>query len=150
MLLLFRDRLLRVFIVGIFSSLPIYLADLIPISNVDILFLSFFLFLGISVVDAYLFSFSSWHKLDYCVGLLLPLVTYIALAFLTYLLFKPVVFNRFFLPLRFGCCFFGIKTLMSMVFVAPGIWAIISLASFIGAKFGFSYHTKYGDSWQDK
>ena len=135
MLTALLSRLLRFFITGVICSLPIYLGYLIEITDNGILCLSFIAFVVAISFDAYNFSFDYWEIQDYYLGQLLPLAIYIVMGFPTYLLFRPVVFNRIFLPLRFAGVF-GMGTMESIVIVSIAVIVIVTALWFFGARAG--------------
>jgi len=98
MLLSLFYRLLRLIITSIICSLPIYLGYFVSIQDKGILLLSFIAFVVATGIDTYYFSFTFWKIRDYYLGLLLPLVIYNVMGFLTCLVSRPIVFNRIFLP----------------------------------------------------
>ena len=128
-------RLLKLIFTSIICSLPIFLEQLAPIKPIGILLLSFIAFVVIIGHEAYSFSFEFYNIQDYYVGLLLPFVIYSVLGFSTCLLFKPIVFNRIFLPLRFAGSF-GIRTNESIVIVSIVMLAIITILRIFGARAG--------------
>ncbi len=139
MLLSLFFRLLRIIITGIICSLPIYLEYLTTIPDNGILFISFIAFIVATGIDAYHFSFDFWKIQDYYLGLLLPLVIYIVMGFLTCLIFPPVVFNRIFLPLRFAG-YFGITTIISIPIVSVVFIILVTLLRFFGARSGHLFY----------
>ena len=141
-------RLLRLIITSVICSLPIYLKYLVTISDNAILLLSFILFVVAIGIDAYFFSFDFWKIQDYYFGHLLPLVIYIAMGFLTCLSFKPVVFNRIFLPLRFAGCF-GMKTIESIVIVSMAVIVIVTVLRFFRARSGHLLYDMYFSENED-
>lgn len=128
-------RLFRLMITSALCSVPIYLGYFISISDRGMLALSFLAFVAVIGIDAYYFSFTFWTKQNYYFGQLLPFVIYIVMGFLTCVLCPPVVFNRFFLPLRFAGVF-GIRTIVSIGIVSIVVIAIVTALSFFGARSG--------------
>ena len=148
MLLSVFFRLSKLLITSIICSLPIYLGYLEVITDNGILFLSFLAFVVAISVDAYRFSFTFWEIQDYCLGQLLPLVIYIAMGFLTCLIFQPVVFNRIFLPLRFARCF-GMRTIESIAIVAIAVIVIVTVLRFLGARSGYLFFDEFVEDEED-
>jgi len=131
-------RLLRLLITSVICSLPIYLGVAEKVTNKGILLLSFIAFVIVTGIDVYHFSFAYYKIRDYYLGQLLPLVIYIVMGFLTCLMFRPFVFNRVFLPLRFAG-FFGMRTIESIVVVGIILIVILTALRFFRAKAGRSY-----------
>ena len=124
---------------SIVCSLPIYLVYMMTIKNSIILLVSFVIFVFVIGFDAYRFSYFFWEKKDYFLGQLLPVFIYMVMGFLTCLIFKPVVFNRIFLPLRFAGCI-GITTIKSIGIVSIVLMIFVSILSFLGARSGYAYY----------
>ena len=139
MLLALFFRFLRYLVTGIICSLPIYLVYLEAVTDNTILFLSLLAFIILIIIDTYQFSFDFWEINHYFLGLLLPLVIYIVLGFLTCMFFPPVVFNRIFLPLRFAWAF-GMRTIESIPVVSGGIIAIVTVMRFFVARAGREFY----------
>jgi len=144
MLLSLFYRLLRLIITSIICSLPIYLGYFVSIQDKGILLLSFIAFVVATGIDTYYFSFTFWKIRDYYLGLLLPLVIYNVMGFLTCLVSRPIVFNRIFLPLRFAGCF-GMRTIESIVVISMVFILIVTVIRFFGAKSGHLFYIENED-----
>lgn len=129
------SRLLRLVITSVICSLPIHLAAAGIMADKVVLFLSFIAFVIATGIDAYRFSFSFYEIQDYFLGQLLPLVIYIVMGSLTCLVFRPVVFNRIFLPLRFAGGF-GMRTIESIIIISVLFIVIVTVIRIIGARLG--------------
>ena len=136
MLALIFSRFLRILITSMICSLSICLGISGIINDKGVLFLSFITFIIVTGIDGYHFSFVFWKIRDYFLGQLLPLVIYICMGFLTCLIFRPVVFNRMFLPLRFAGCF-EIRTHESIAIIGIVFIIIVTVLRFIGARLGY-------------
>lgn len=128
-------RLFVLLVTSVVCSLPIYLGNAGVITSEGVLVLAFIAFVVATGIDTYRFSFAFWEIQDYFIGQLLPLLLYIALGFLTYLTFQPVVFNRIFLPLRFAGCF-HLRTIESIAVVGLVFIVIVTGLRFLGAWAG--------------
>ncbi len=148
MLLASFFRLLRFLITSVACSLPIYLANYTVITDNGILLLSFIAFVLLTCIDAYRFSFDYWERVDYYLGILLPLLIYIIISFLFWLVFPPAVFNRIFLPLRFALCF-GMKTIESIVIVGIAFIVIVTVLRFFGARAGRLFSNNFAEKEED-
>ncbi len=135
-------RLLRLLGTSLLCSLPIYLGAAGIIADKGVLFLSFIAFVIATGIDAYRFSFAFYKIRDYFFGQLLPLVIYIVMGFLTCLIFKPVVFNRIFLPLRFAGSF-GMTTIKSIAVIGIAFIVMVTALRFFGARSGYVLHNMY-------
>ena len=134
-------RLIVLLITSVVCSLPIHLGNAGVIATSEgVLVLAFSVFVIVTGIDAYRFSFTFWKIQDYFTGQLLPLLLYIALGFLTCLTFRPAVFNRIFLPLRFANCF-QLETIESIVVVGLGLIVVVTGLRFLGARAGRSDET---------
>lgn len=134
-------RLIVLLITSVVCSLPIHLGNAGVIATSEgVLVLAFSVFVIVTGIDAYRFSFTFWKIQDYFTGQLLPLLLYIALGFLTCLTFRPAVFNRIFLPLRFANCI-QLTTIESIVVVGLGFIVIVTGLRFLGARAGRSDET---------
>lgn len=128
-------RLLVLLITSAVCSLPIQLGN--AATSEGVLALAFFAFVIAIGIDTYRFSFALWKIQDYFIGQLLPLFLYIALGLWTCRTFRPVVFNRIFLPLRFAGCF-HLTTMESIVVVGLVFIVIVTGLRFLGAQAGRS------------
>ena len=135
-------RLIRLMITSIICSLPIYFGYVVTISDNNILLLSFVFFIVLTGIDAYRFSFNFWKIRDCFSGIILPVVVYDFLGFITVLSFKPVIFNRIFLPLRFADCF-GMKTGESVLIISICVIVMVTVLSFIGSRMGSRIYNMY-------
>lgn len=131
----FFPRLSKLLVTSVVCSSPIYLTHLIEITDIGILVLSFVAFAVIIAIDAHHFSFEFWETENYYSYLLLPLLVYIVMGFLTCLFFQPYIFNRIFLPLRFAGSF-GIRTIGSIAIVSVVFILIVTVSRFWGARSG--------------
>lgn len=142
MLLSLFSRWLRLMITGVVCSLPLYLKYMMTLNNNIIIFISLLIFVSVIGFDAYRFSYMFWKKRDYLLGQILPLLTYIITAYLTCMVFKPIVFNRIFLPLKFAECF-GMKNVVSIGIVSAVLMIIVTILSFFGARAGYLYYRTF-------
>jgi hypothetical protein len=133
MLFQILSRLLSVFVISIVCSVPVSLNGVFNISDNDVLFISFMMFVLIMGIDAYNFSYNFWMNEDYFKGQLLPFVIYVCLAYFTCLTFRPVVFNKLFLPLRFARAF-GLSTVESITVISLVLIILITVLRFLGMR----------------
>ncbi len=129
------SRSLRFFITSIICSLPIFIGQLLSITDNGILFFSFIVFAIEIGIDSYHFSFVFLGIENYCFYQLLPLVIYLITGFFTCLLFPPFIFNRIFLPLRFAGIF-GMSTIASIAITSIIFIVIVTVLRFFGARAG--------------
>lgn len=143
------SRQIKVIIMGIVCSLPIYLRYLTTITDNNILLLSFIAFVIALCIDTIRFSYYFWEKQYYLLGQVFPLVIYAVLGVLTCLLFPPKVFNRIFLPLRFVGSL-GLTTIESIPVVLLMFLGIVTLLRFFVSKKGRTFSNYYGEKNEDE
>lgn len=136
-------RLLKLMAISFVCSLFIHFTNAEMFSGQLTLVLSLVLFLLIEIFEAYKFSYKFWKIQDYFLGILLPEVIYAGLALLTCWVGTPVLFNRFFLPLRFANCF-GFHTKWSIVIVGSVFIVLIAATYFIAARAGRVHFKNFG------
>lgn len=143
------SRQIKVIIMGIVCSLPIYLRYLTTITDNNILLLSFVAFVVALCIDTIRFSYFFWEKQYYLLGQVLPLIIYGVLGVLTCLFFPPKVFNRIFLPLRFIGSL-GLSTIVSIPVVLLIFLGIVTLLRFFASKTGRTFSEFYGEKNEEE
>ena len=141
MLLQLFFSVLNLVFFSVICSCTIHLGVMGIIEDKVVLLSSFMLFAVVIGIDSYRFSFNYWKTRDYFIGQLLPRVIYIGMACLTCMTFKPVVFNRIFLPLRFAGSF-ELPTIKSIPIVGIVFIVIVTVVRFYGARAGYLVYWK--------